>query len=86
MPETPKHDGPRTKRCPMCGWQMFLEGHAEDAVPTYYCSNKACEPEERAACVLVRVPLPLTIESAIVCRCQLARIPAFTAGLAPPKR
>jgi hypothetical protein len=33
----------------VCGWQMFLERHAEDAVPTYYCSNKSCEAEERAA-------------------------------------
>jgi hypothetical protein len=33
----------------MCGWQMFLKRHAEDAVPTYYCSNKAYEREERAA-------------------------------------
>ena len=35
----------------MCAWQMFLKRHAEDAVPTYYCSNKACEREERAASV-----------------------------------
>jgi hypothetical protein len=40
---------PRTKRCPSCGWQMVLERHAEDTVATYYCTNRACEAEERAA-------------------------------------